>query len=242
MSQLIAIVGPTGSGKTRSLQTLNPEETFLINVTGKPPSFGGWRKKYIDYKQKGGNLRNLLSSNPKLSFESKKRKEGIGDILESLPGFIMSIPEKRPEVKTIVIDDAQYLMSYELFMRAKEKGYEKYVDIATHMFDLIYATQALPDNINVIYTFHSEDISIGGEPYSRIKTIGKMIDEKLTLEGLFTIVLHCRAKKTTAGEIEHVFITNTDGSTSAKSPEMMFPEEIPNDMQYVLDKIYEYEN
>lgn len=136
--------------------------------------------------------------------------------------------------KAYVIDDSQYLLCFEMFDRAKEVGYQKFTDIALHFYELIQTIlRDTPDDV-IVYFLHHTELTADGK--RKAKTIGKMLDEKLTVEGLFTIVLLCE----TDGE-RHWFTTQSDGMTTAKSPIGMFPErEIDNDLKAVDTAIREY--
>ena len=141
---------------------------------------------------------------------------------------------KEPKLKRYVIDDAQYLMVNELFDRAKEVGYQKYTDLAISFRNLIHGINySLPDDVIVYILHHTETDSNTGKV--KAKTVGKMIDQYLTLEGCFDIVLLAE----TDGK-EHYFITQSDGNTTAKSPFGMFPEKIDNDLQKVDEAIRSY--
>ena len=140
---------------------------------------------------------------------------------------------EKPTKKTYVIDDSQYLMAFEMFDRAKETGYNKFTDIALDFRNLIqYIVSAVPDDVIVYFLHHIETTDTGKV---KAKTSGKMIDNQLTLEGLFTIVLLC----STDGK-EHKFITQSDGYTTCKSPMDMFPLEMDNDLKEVDKAIREY--
>ena len=135
--------------------------------------------------------------------------------------------------KCYVIDDANYLMTFGLFDRAKEVGYQKFTDCALNFYNLVQTVikNTTPDTI-VYFLQHTERDDNG---YIKAKTAGKMLDNQLTLEGLFSIVLLCE----TDGK-KHWFTTQSDGFTSAKSPMEMFPLTIDNDLALVDQKIREY--
>jgi hypothetical protein len=223
MNEIIAIVGQTGSGKSTSIETLNPKETVLIGITQKAPPFRGWKKNYTPLTKEGGNYY--------VSADSTK-----------IVAALNSISNNRPEIKTIILDDAQYLMSTEFMNRSAESGWQKFTDIAKHMWDVIQAAQNLRPDIKVFILSHDEMMSETYPPKRKIKTIGKLLDEKITLEGLFTIVLFTDVSKGKENEgIQYRFITNSDGTTTAKSPKGMFPELlIPNDLAYVTSMIDKY--
>ena len=140
---------------------------------------------------------------------------------------------KKKNKKTYVIDDSQYLMANEFFDRAKETGYQKFTDIGLHFRNLLQTViQQTPEDVIVYFLHHTEEDMSGR---LKAKTIGKMLDEKLTVEGLFSIVLLTVAEGT-----EHYFITNSDGSSIAKSPMEMFDLKIDNDLRMVDQTIREY--
>lgn len=140
---------------------------------------------------------------------------------------------KLGKVKTYVIDDSQYLMAFEMFDRAKEVGYNKFTDIALNFRNLIDFIMTQTPNDYIVYFLHHTEITETGK--IKAKTSGKMLDNQITLEGLFSIVLLCK----TDGK-EHYFETQSDGSTTCKSPMDMFEEKIENDLKMVDTKIREY--
>ena len=138
-----------------------------------------------------------------------------------------------PKLKTYVIDDSQYLLAFEFFDRAKETGYNKFTDLALNFKNLIqFVIKKTPPDC-IVYFLHHTEKNVDGT--LKAKTIGKMLDEKLTVEGLFSIVLLCRADKD-----KYYFITQSEGFSTAKSPMDMFPEEIDNDLKLVDTTIREY--
>ena len=141
---------------------------------------------------------------------------------------------KNPQLKSYVIDDSQYLMVNEFFDRAKDTGYQKYTDIGLHFRNLVHhINQNLPDDVIVYFLHHTEIDSNTGK--TKAKTVGKMLDNYLTVEGCFNIVLQAVAE----GK-EHYFLTQSDGSNTAKSPEEMFDVKIANDLAYVDKAIRDY--
>ena len=140
-----------------------------------------------------------------------------------------------PNKRAYVIDDAGYLLSFEMFKRANETGYSKFTDMAKNFFDMLdFINTKLPNDIIVYITMHTEDDSEMHK--TKAKTIGKMIDQNLNLEGLFTIVL--RAMQTEEG---YKFITRDDRVSTAKSPMGMFEsDKIDNDLKEVDRVIREY--
>ena len=124
-----------------------------------------------------------------------------------------------------VIDDSQYLLAFDSFNRAKETGYAKFTDMAVRFQKMItFIIEGLPDDTIVYFLHHCEQTENG-----------KMLDNQLTVEGLFSIVLLCQAD----GQ-SHSFITQSDGHTTCKSPMDMFDLEIDNDLKAVDERIREY--
>lgn len=133
----------------------------------------------------------------------------------------------------IVVDDAQYLMANEFMRRATERGYDKFTEIAQNFWNLINKVKELPKDQIVYFLAHIERDANGNE---KIKTIGKLLDEKITVEGMFTIVL-----KTNVNDGAYTFLTQNSGHDTVKSPIGMFPNfAIDNDLKYVDDKIRNY--
>lgn len=139
----------------------------------------------------------------------------------------------KEKMMSYIIDDSQYLMAFEMFNRAKEKGFDKFTDLAVHFKVLIdFIVKNLSNDI-IVYFLHHVEKSDAGK--LKAKTIGKMLDEKITLEGLFSIVLYCENTENT-----YKFITQGNGLTTAKSPMGMFDGEIDNDLVVVDNTIREY--
>lgn len=151
-----------------------------------------------------------------------------------IAGIIKSLRNPRGcPAKRYVIDDSQYLMAFEIFKRAKETGYNKFTELAVNFYNLIRCVVEDTPPDTIVYFLHHTEVTEQGE--IKAKTVGKMLDNQLTLEGLFPIVLLCQ----TDGK-KHCFITQSDGYTAAKSPMDMFPYEIDNDLKLVDTAIREY--
>ena len=129
-----------------------------------------------------------------------------------------------------VIDDAGYLMQFDNFARAKEKGYGKFTDMALSFEQLLRAATATDDDTNVYFLMHPDDGDGGTE---KIKTVGKMLDEKLCIEGLFPIVIDCETRIDEDGKPSHVFVTENDSTNLAKAPIGMFEPVMDNDLKQV---------
>lgn len=132
--------------------------------------------------------------------------------------------------KLIVVDDFQYILSVPYMNRIKENGWDKWNDFGANYFEIIEVCKELPDDVVVAYMTHTETLENG---VTTIKLIGKLLREKITIEGLFTIVL-----RTGVNEGKYYFYTQNSGKDTVKSPMGMFPAyAIDNDLNYVADKI-----
>lgn len=141
---------------------------------------------------------------------------------------------KATKKKVIIIDDTQYLMCNEFMRRATERGYDKFTEIAQNFWSLVVQeVNNLPSDVIVYLLCHTATDENGVE---KMKTIGKLVDEKITPEGLFTIVL-----KTAVSDGNYAFVTQNNGKDTVKSPEGMFTTyAINNDLKYVDEKIRNY--
>lgn len=139
---------------------------------------------------------------------------------------------RKSQYKRYVVDDSQYLLAFESFAKAKENGFQKFTDMALHFYSLIKTvTEGLPDDTIVYFLHHIQKTDYG----IKAKTIGKMLDDQLTVEGLFSIVLMAEFDNG-----RYYFRTQTNGNDTVKSPIGMFDREIDNDLKIVDQKIREY--
>lgn len=161
MSDLIGIVGNTGSGKSTSLRNLDPNTTFIINVAGKALPFKGYKKHYKPLLKNAegkyeGNLYNTSDVTK------------IGQVLKI-------IDKLRPEITTVIVEDAQYIMAFEAMDRSSEKGYEKFVQMASNFYSILKEGMLMRDNLKVFVLTHAENIGDALNPSYKMKTIGKGI-------------------------------------------------------------------
>lgn len=209
MSTAVLILGESGTGKSTSLRNMNAAETLLIQSVRKPLPFRSADWKYFDKEAKAGNI-----------FVSDK-----SDTICSL----MS-KTKRP---VIVLDDFQYVLANEYMRRSDEKGFEKFSDIGRHAWDVLTLANNLPDHVRVYILGHTQSDEFGR---TRVKTIGKLLDEKITVEGLFSIVLRTQVR-----DGEYLFSTRNSGQDTVKSPIGLFADDlIPNDLAAVDAAICDY--
>ena len=202
----ILIIGKSGSGKSAAMRNLDPKRVALINVLGKPLPFRG------------------------------KFTQIVTDDYSKVAASITSAAKNGRDI--IIIDDAGYLIT-NMFMRGHSSTgagngvFSLYNSIGDHFWNLIDLIRAEPSNARVYLIMH-EDMNDFGQV--KPKTIGRLIDEKVCLEGLFTICLRCMIS-----DGKHIFRTQSDGLDVTKSPMGMFEElEIDNDLNMVDQKICEY--
>ena len=147
--------------------------------------------------------------------------------------IVKTIKAMAKKHKAIVVDDFQYVMANEFMRRATERGYDKFTEIAKHAWDVADCVRTLPADVIVYVMCHTDTDQDG---FEKLKTIGKLLDEKIVLEGMSTIVL-----KTAVSDGQYMFLTQNNGKDTVKSPEGMFPAyAIDNDLKYVDQKIRSY--
>jgi serine/threonine protein kinase len=227
MATGVMIIGETGSGKSTAIEYLDPKETFFINVANKPLPFKSWKKKYTLWSKENQTGNTISNANADV-------------ILKCLE----YINDKRPEIKNIIIDDFNYVSSFEFFDKINETGFQKFSVLGNNLARLARVSQKMREDIVIFYTNHPEDsVDIDGKRKVKALTIGKLVDEKLKLEGLFSIVLYAKVKKEKDGTLRYVFETQNNGENTGKSPRGMFESfEIPNNLQTVREAIFNYEN
>lgn len=224
MGRGVLIIGRSGAGKSTSVETLDPKSTFIINTANKDLPFRGWKKLYTQFssKDKTGNL--VSTTDPKVML-------AVIDIID----------KELTNIKTIVIEDAHYMSAFEYMSKIDETGYAKFNSIAKNMYLIFTKFKDLRNDLIIFYLTHEDEtMDDSGESKIKAKSIGKLVDNLITLEGLFTVVLHATNKKSKEG-VRYFFETQTDGKTTAKSPRGMFEErEIPNDLELVRESVISY--
>ena len=223
----ICICGESGSGKSTSIRNLDPQETFIIATIAKPLPFRGWKKNYTKFiidketKELSGNY-------------------FVSDKSDNIIKIMKLVSSKMPHIKTLIVDDLQYTMAFEFVDRASEKNFDKFNEMAQHMLNIFRTTFELRDDLTVVFLTHSENIGTEIDPKYVIKTLGKLLKEKVTTEGLFTCMLFTEVDFD-EDTPKYYFITNADGKCIAKSPMGMFNElKIDNDLNEVIKIVKEY--
>ena len=207
----VMVLGESGTGKSASLRNIQPEDTFLVQAVRKPLPF---RNSWTDYDQ-----------------QTKKGQIIQSDDCTFISQVIMAA--RSMGRNKVIVDDFQYIMANEFMRRSQETGFTKFTEIAKHVWELILtATNASPDTC-VYFLAHTETNEAGK---IKAKTIGKLLDEKITLEGLFTIVL-----RSLVDDGKYMFSTQNSGMDTVKSPMGMFEDRfIENDLNTVDQTIREY--
>lgn len=207
----VLIIGRSGQGKTYSIKNFAPDEVGVISVEkGRLPFRSEIKTAKVPKDPTKGEARDAAQLNA------------------AKYAWIMKAISTA-KVNAIVIDDSQYLLVNELFDRTYEKGYDKFSSMAQKFRDLIHFVNDLEDDNKIVYFLHHSELDTDGR--EKVKTIGKMLDEKLTVEGCFDIVIYCQ---------DHKFFTQSNNQSTAKTPEGMFDLEIPNDLKFVDSAIREY--
>lgn len=207
------IMGKSGSGKTYSLKNFKPDEIGIISV----------EKQRLPFRS---DLK--VARIPRI-FDTPEEKTSYSALNRAKYAWIESVIAKA-KTPSIAIDDSQFLLVNEMFDRASEKGYDKFTEIAHNFQHLIHFVNDLPDENKIVYFLHHSEEGPDGR--QKCKTIGKMLEEKLVIEGLFDIVIYCE---------DHKFYTQANETSTAKTPEGMFDSiEIPNDLKTVDTAIREY--
>ena len=204
------IIGTSGSGKTTSLEKLDPKQTFYIDADGKGLSWKGWRKQY-----------------------NKENKNYFQcDAPEQIFSLMQTIDEKQKQIKFIVIDTLNGCMVADEMRRAKEKAYDKWVDLAQSVYNIVDYSNKMRDDLTVILIGHTQTSDDG---FTCMLTNGRKLN-KICLESKMTTVLLSRINDNG----EYVFETRAKNST-AKAPRGAFDvDEIPNDITLVIDALKDF--
>lgn len=208
----VMVLGESGTGKSTSMRNLDPAKTLLIQVVRKPLPFRTTDWKQWDKETKTGSI--VVSDN----------WDTIIKIMKLAPSYGKEV---------IVIDDFQYLLANEFMRRTHEKGFDKFTEIGHHAWSVLMAAQEGAADARVYILGHTATDDQGN---TKAKTIGKLLDEKITVEGLFTIVL-----RTSVSDQGYAFRTQNSGSDTTKSPMGLFDDErIDNDLAEIDAAIVDY--
>lgn len=192
----------------------------------KPLPFKAWKKKYTPIKIEGSNITG--------NYYTSSKWDQIIKILQI-------VDKKMPHIKQVIIDDFQYVLSYEFVDRATEVGYGKFSELAQHAMEILRYSEKMRDDCKMIFLTHSENVGDVMNPKYVIKTVGKLLSEKVTLEGLFTYIFFTKVSEGDNGRMQYKLLTNSDGTCVAKTSYGMFEElEIDNDLAEIIKVIDAY--
>ena len=213
MATVICIAGESGTGKTTSMRNLDPKTTFYIDCDKKGLSWKGWKTQYNE------GQKNYYKT----------------DFPQMVIKYLQMINDKAPHIKVVVVDTINGIMVADEMRRAKEKGYDKWQDLAQSIYEIIDYSLTMRDDLAVVFVAHTQtDHDDNGYMFTRIKTSGRKLD-KITLESKFSTVL---LSKCIDGK--YVFETQANFST-AKSPMGAFDsKEIDNDITAVIAALKEF--
>jgi len=221
MASVCVIGGKSGTGKSTSGRNLDPKITFWINADKKDLPFKGWAGKF---NKDAGNY--AKTSSP-----------------VQILNVLKAIPEKAPHIKYVVIDTINRVMTDKVMRDRNVKGFDKWSELAGGIYDIIqYSNESLPEDMVLFLLCHTEEgFTDMGAQYKKVQTSGKQLD-KIVIESMSTIVLFTNIKHS-EGKNEYFFETQTDGISTAKSPEGMFESFlIPNDLNEVAEAIINYKH
>ena len=228
MSNVICLAGLSNTGKSTSLKYLEPSETFIVSCTNKQLQIPGFRKKYI-----------------KVSIEDNKL---VGNWLVSndyarIAKILKVVSQSRPDIKTVVIDDLNYLLSNEIMNSAEEKGFEKFTRQAKNYYDIINNAQNLRDDLTVVMISHIINDGTDMEPFWKLYTSGKMLDKTVNLDGLFSYIIYTDKYVDENDEVQYRFMTKTNGNDTCRSVARCFADKyIEPNMKLVIDTINKFES
>lgn len=226
MANICLILGKSGTGKSSSIEKLDPKTTVILNVLGKKLPFKGSSKIY---NEENNNL-----------FRIDEYSQAIS--------MLESIDKKAPYVKNVILDDATYIIRKEYFKRAKEGGYTKYTELALHFQQLIATCERMREDLNVFFIMHSEDVvSDNAIVGYKVSTVGKLLDSQYNIVEVVPMVLYSDITYNDKGEATYGFYTHKfkEGIVEipAKTPRGMFDDDfIPNDLSLVVKAMNEYYN
>lgn len=229
MANKLLVTGYSGTGKTFSLGTLDPKETFIICPDEKAPPFRGWKKNYIMKNASGmfdPNTCNYLKTTN----------------WEKIKGAMAFVSKNRPDVKVVVIDTITYAMIGEFMEKAKTVGFAKFTEMGDNVYKTLKSIDGLREDLTVIVMAHTEVKSFNGVDRTVFGVPGgKLVQDVVKPEGMFSVILETVVEKK-GNDVSYGFMTQNNTTNMAKSPAEMFSGAIiPNDMNVVLESIRKYE-
>ncbi len=219
--------GQSGFGKSRAIMNLDPKTTFIICSDEKELPWRGWQSDYQSLTAPDGKY-DIMRSNYYEGNDPRKILKLQKDIIE-----------KRPDIKTIVYDTLTHMMIYR-YMTDPNVDWDFYKVLAREIYAIVDAGKKDKTRMHIFVGHNEVGYDATGKKVEKVRTIGKLLDDKIDLPSLFTVVLCPEVERSEAGA-SYSFVTQTSGTNAAKSPEGMFEFRIPNDYKLVIDKYYEYQ-
>ena len=225
MANICIILGASGTGKSTSIKSLDPKQTFVFNVLRKRLPFKGSKSIY---------------SRENKNYYEPSSYQGIIACLDH-------IDKNVPDIKNIIVDDAIYLMRKEYFDKCQVSGYQKYTEIAVNFQTLIERCENMRDDLNIFLFLHQEAIYDGQDIVGyKVSTVGKLLDSQYNPIEVVPMVLFAMPQIDN-DTVKYGFYTHlksiNGAAVCAKSPDGMFEDDfIPNDLKFVVDKMNEYYN
>jgi len=219
MATSIQVLGQPGSGKTYSLRNLDPKSTLYINCDKKSMTFRGWKSKY-----------------------NKENKNYVASSdANQIMSFIQAVNSSRPDIKCIVVDTISSIMSDKEMSERKKKNFDKWLDYAGEIYDLysLANNESLRDDLFIIFLGHTETYQDNHVTKQRLLTGGNKLT-KLNIEGKLSYTLYTDIDFED-GKPSYSFLTQSDGTNTARSSDGCFEYKIPNDLATAIQRIEEYE-
>ncbi|GLS27765.1 ATP-binding protein [Marinibactrum halimedae] len=208
----VMVIGESGTGKSTSCRNLDPDKTLIVQTVSKPLPFRSSNWRPFSRQTNTGSI--IVTDN----WESLVR---VCDAAQSIGKT------------TVIFDDFQYLLANEFMRRSGERGFDKFTEIGVHAWEVMRAAQNTQCDTRFYFLQHT---ATGDDGITRAKTIGKLLDDKITVEGLFTLVM-----KTVKTDQGYFFSTQNSGHDTVKTPMGLFEQErIDNDLNAVDKAICEY--
>jgi len=231
MAQKVLILGESGTGKSHSIQYLDPKTTFVICPDRKELPFKGSKKLYFT----------VIGEDKQIKY-SKSNYVEINSMKE-IRAKVKLIAEHRPDITDVIIDTVTYAMIESVMKEAKTKGYDKFTEFADELYQMINDIPNYRKDLFVWFMAHIEVESADGvKTYSFKVPAGKLTREKIVPEGLFTVVLYTDCVMI-ENKPTYSFLTQNTGNNTGKTPEGMFPDiRIENNLKYVKECIQAYYN
>lgn len=222
MGSAILVLGEPGTGKSRGIKSLDPKKTVVIKPNNKQLPFKGAASLY----------------------NTENKNAFVATTFAEAGAYIDAINDKAPNITTIVLEDLTHYFSAQVLKDAKNKGFDKWMDLAVMVFNAVIAKEAkLRKDLNLIVIAHTASTTdLDGNTMITLQTPGKLLTNSIKIESYFTYIFHSLVNEQADGVMKYQLLTNRDSTHLAKSPEEMFPKYIDNDYQMVFDTIKKYQD